>query len=138
MVKDVDWEPVDAGKDYAEVRSEVAHRDAEAKGCVVVVPTNRQLFIDIDSKAALNDFWRCWSVFREQEQLHNEDMVRSDSPSGEKHHEHIVITLKRDLESDEERIMLQALLGSDPMREMLSWKRVKLGDKTPTLFFEKK
>ena len=39
--------------------------------------------------------------------------------------------------SNEKRILLQALLGSDPVREMLSLIRVLNDDEHPTLFMEK-
>jgi hypothetical protein len=35
-----------------------------------------------------------------------------------------------------ERVALQAMLGSDSIREMLSWLRLRRGIDTPTIFFE--
>lgn len=36
-----------------------------------------------------------------------------------------------------EKLFLQAVLGSDPVRELLSWGRARNGCPYPTLFFEK-
>ena len=41
----------------------------------------------------------------------------------------------RDVVSEMERCLLQALLGSDPKRELLSWNRI--GAEVVTCFFEK-
>lgn len=37
-----------------------------------------------------------------------------------------------------QRLFLQAVLGSDPVRELLSWGRARNGCPHPTLFFERK
>jgi hypothetical protein len=61
------------------------------------------------------------------------------SPSGEPGHAHVVVTLERPVRDMRERIMLQALLGSDPMRELLSWRRLEDGadEDAISLFFER-
>lgn len=116
-------------------RLEEAAAVAATKGCIIVHPSRRELFIDIDSKEAATNFEKCLEVFRKT----NVMMVvrRSNSPSGKPGREHIVVRLGREV-SDEERILLQACLGSDPLREMLSLMRLRAGDEAPTIFFEKK
>lgn len=43
------------------------------------------------------------------------------------------------LRDETERVMLQALLGSDPMRELLAWRRLQLGAESDSIscFFER-
>ncbi len=50
---------------------------------------------------------------------------------------HIYVTLKEPI-TNAERIALQAALGSDPKREILSLARLRRGETTPTLLFEVK
>ena len=57
------------------------------------------------------------------------------SPSGRPGRHHVVVTMPRPV-SPMERIALQAILGSDPIREMLSWFRIERGIEEPTIFFE--
>lgn len=50
-------------------------------------------------------------------------------------HRHITLTLSNNI-SDVERILLQAILGSDPKRELLSYIRILRNIPQPTAFFE--
>jgi len=134
-------QPADEADSYAEhgfLRQtfEEAVEIAAAKGCVVRVPGPRELFIDIDSEAAHDSFERLRKAFPPG-LIASE--VRTRSPSGNPWHFHIVATLSRDLQDDRERVMLQAFLGSDPMRELLSWRRIENGSDSAavSLFFEK-
>ena len=109
---------------------------AAAKGCFVRIPGPRELFIDIDSEEANANFERLLKACPG-------DLVervdRTPSPSGRPGHYHIVVTIGRDLKSDSERVLLQACLGSDPMRELLSWRRIENGSDSASvsIFFEK-
>ena len=49
---------------------------------------------------------------------------------------HIVVTLPRDI-TNIERLLWQAILGSDLRREAHSYRNMLRGDERPTLFFEK-
>lgn len=110
-----------------------ADKRAEARGCYVVDPEPNQLFIDIDREEDyeyfkknvnwLKDIIECWHV--------------SPSPSGKPGHYHIVVTLKRSVRDAFERIGLQAVLGSDRLREVLSWRNAMNNSGRPTCFFEK-
>jgi hypothetical protein len=117
-------------------RYEAAKGAALAKGLEIRVPNARELFLDIDSVEQWVAYQKMMPKLCECLVLEGMPVV-TPSPSGGPHRCHIVITLARDLQSPFERIMLQSLLGSDPMREILSWQRAMRGDKVPTLFFEK-
>lgn len=116
-------------------RLEEAAQAASMKGCIVIHPSPRELFIDIDSEEAGANFDRCFEVFCK---TNNATITRrTPSPSGVPGRSHIVVCLERNV-TDEERILLQACLASDPLREMLSLMRLRAGDEAPTIFFEKK
>jgi hypothetical protein len=110
-----------------------AEDDAKAKGCVIVLPGVREAFVDIDSLDA-------YAVFDKHAVKLAEVLpftyVRRPSPSGRDGHFHVTCTFERDL-TPVERITIQAVLGSDLMRELLSFRRYVTGDAAPTLFFEK-
>lgn len=115
-------------------RLEEAQEVAADKGCIVIHPSDRELFIDIDSKEAAANFAKCAEVLAKSRQF--EIVRRTPSPSGKPGREHIVIRMSRPV-TDEERILLQACLASDPLREMLSLMRLRAKDEAPTIFFEK-
>lgn len=107
---------------------------AAAKGLVVVYPADNELFIDIDDAESLGVFERgvlwlksfdpcTWMVMK--------------SPSGKPDRWHVTVKLARQVEDKFERIALQALLGSDRLHEILSWRAAEAGDERPTCFFEK-
>lgn len=109
---------------------------AAAKGCVVRIPGPRELFIDIDSEEASERFDGLLKAFPPG----LVELVKTTtSPSGRPGHEHIVVTLSRDVRDDRERVLLQAVLGSDTMRELLSWRRIENGSDSASvsIFFEK-
>ena len=116
-------------------RYEAAVKSAEGKGCVVVAPGPRELFLDIDDAQSLAVFDRNVERLREVLPM---TWSKRPSPSGADGRYHIVVTLERDLVGVQERILLQALLGSDLTREVLSYQRAVRGDDVPTLFFERK
>jgi|SRR6185312_8516346 len=115
-------------------RLEKAESDAEKKGRVVVKPRARELFLDIDSAEAWEFFLERVAKLREHVPL---TYVVRPSPSGKPGRQHVVVTLERAV-SPIERIALQAVLGSDLMRELLSYIRYARNDEAPTLFFETK
>ncbi len=109
---------------------------AAEKGCVVRVPGPRELFIDIDSEEANANFER---LLKACPPGLVERFERAPSPSGAPGHYHVVVLLSRDVKSDTERVLLQAVLGSDPMRELLSWRRIENGSDSASvsIFFER-
>lgn len=68
-----------------------------------------------------------------REHVYTSPPVYTRSKSG---NTHVSITLLKPM-SQIERLFLQTALGSDPVRELLSWGRVRNGCPYPTLFFEK-
>lgn len=112
-----------------------AERIAAEKGMYVVYPAPNQLLVDIDSEAQYGAF------LKNAENLVRIGLMRSyresPSPSAEPFHFHITVTLSRNVADVNERIFLQAILGSDPIRECLSYVRHHEGNPTPTIFFEK-
>jgi hypothetical protein len=74
-------------------------------------------------------------VFPRLDEFGGASCVVHPSPSRAPWHYHITVTLGRKL-SNLERIALQSVAGSDPMRELMSFRRACRGDSDPTLFFE--
>ncbi len=105
---------------------------AAARGQVVVEPKPNELFVDIDSRAGLETFWKTVGWL--------EDLVTGYDikDSKTKDHKHIVVRLSRDVKDAFERIGLQAILGSDNLREVLSWRNAVHQSGRPTCFFEAK
>lgn len=114
-----------------------AYAEAEAKGCEVKFPGPLDLFVDIDDEfsarifergiKAIRSFWPC-------------KVIRcTPSPSGRPGRYHIVVLIDRATNlSPEERLTLQAILGSDPKREILGHIQLDEGeDDCVTRFFEK-
>jgi hypothetical protein len=116
-------------------RFQAAQEAAKKKGLVVVEPKPDQLFIDIDDECSDAVFDR--TIGKVQELIPGTTWSRAPSPSGALGRFHIVVTLGRPVADAFERILLQALMGSDRIREVLSWQRATRGDARPTLFFEK-
>jgi len=102
---------------YREDTLESAQEKAKLLGLVVVCPKSNQLFIDIDDASSMRRFVRC--VLR----LRGVSYIVRPSPSGLPGHYHITLAMPRTV-TPLERIALQAILGSDSMRELLSWLRL--------------
>jgi hypothetical protein len=113
-------------------RLEEATALAKAKGRVVVVPKANELFVDIDSEADMERFQRIRVTL---ESFLSLKVDIRPSPSGRPDRHHIVVTLDREV-TEIERVALQAILGSDPTREALSYRRILKGIAPATLFFE--
>lgn len=104
-----------------------------AAGYEVRFPEKNQLFIDIDTEAQYDTFLKMVQVLTNN----NRGIVKievSPSKSGLPK-QHAVVTLDCGL-TGLERVTLQACLGSDPVREYLSYVRILRGVETPTIFQE--
>lgn len=113
---------------------EAAVEKARARGLVVRLPKPNELFVDIDTFAAYERFKEQIEVLKRWHRV--VDVVESPSASGGAH-KHIVVTLGNHV-TPITRIALQAMLGSDLKREMLSYGRLLTGSSPhPTLFFER-
>lgn len=125
--------------DYGEFHDQLTLAEviprAQAKGCTVSWPAANELYIDIDSFEAMLRHNALFGIFRRHEKC---SRVCTPSPSGALGHYHVRIELDRDVNMAE-RLMLQAMLGSDPTRELLSYFRMTHGaeEEVVTLFFEK-
>ena len=119
-----------------EARDEFIAR-MKSMGRRVDIPTENELFIDIDSDAQYKVFKRNLEAFINNFDKNyrisstSEWFSKSGSPR-----RHIKITFRYHKLSDTERILIQAILGSDSMRELLSYARLQKGDINPTLFVE--
>jgi hypothetical protein len=111
-----------------------AEEVAAAKGRVIVYPRPDELFLDIDDVASLEMFGVHSKILGDL----IEGYRTEPSPSGDPFKYHVTVKLSRPVRDAFERIMLQALLGSDRLHEILSWAAATHGAERPTLFFEKK
>lgn len=131
-------ENADSSYDPNETREDYIAR-MEAEGFVVRYPDTDELYIDIDDEQQYAAFLKSWAIFERDmagvqmlgKPTYTETPSRSGLPS-----RHIIVALPFEV-TDEERIMWQAALGSDPVRELLSALRHQRGDVHPTLFVER-
>lgn len=105
--------------------------DAELHGLLCVVPEPDELFLDIDDPKDLDHLDAMLAVFVENG-VYAERLKDTRSKSGNRH---VYVRFGRTFEPME-RIALQACLGSDRKRELLSILRVFNGNKFPTVFYE--
>ena len=104
------------------------------RGVQIVEPQDDELFVDIDTHEALGMFHANQRALGKLVQSHSME----PSPSRKAGRYHIRVKLTRPVRDAFERIMLQALLGSDLSREIISWRDANGGAAKPTVFFEKK
>jgi hypothetical protein len=111
-------------------------KEAREKGCVVVYPGPNDLFVDIDSEDDLDFFHE--AIVRLRRYFPGGDILVNVTPSKSPGRYHATVTIPRPVKDAAERILLQAVLGSDRVRELLSWARLETGATPhPTVFFEK-
>lgn len=105
-----------------------------SEGFAIEFPMDNELQVDIDNEFHYAAFERSFAILsREIEGISYEESLSSSGLPCR----HIRIYLPWKLET-KERIMWQAALGSDPVRELLSALRAHRGDIQPTLFAEKR
>jgi hypothetical protein len=92
-------------------------RKAAAKGCFVQYADDHTLQLDIDNSEDFEFFLKQVKILREHVDYLPEEFSMLLSSGGNRH---IIIKLKRPIEA-RERILLQACLGSDRTRELLSY-----------------
>jgi len=122
------------GYDMDEAREAYMLR-VELEGKTVVLPADNQLQIDIDSDEHYAVFMRSAEVLLRNWGDTCEIEVEEHPSSSGMPCRHITLTLPFTVEPWQ-RIALQAALGSDPVRELLSATRLIRGDIHPTLFVE--
>lgn len=100
----------------------------------IVLPRPRQIQIDIDNDADYAQFTQAWDMLRDMNLGAKGFSERPSRNGGEGRH--ITCDFYVDI-TPLERIVLQAILGSDWRRELFSFARLKEGEVIPTLFYEK-
>ena len=122
------------GPEKSLMRSNEAEDYAKANNLEVRFPKPNELFLDIDSAAHLDTFFRNFDLAKAVFGL---DITYTTTPSRRKADgSHIVITLPKGV-TNLERLLWQAILGSDLRREAHSYRNMQRGEERPTLFFEK-
>jgi hypothetical protein len=116
-----------------QLSSNRAIEEAKYDNLTVVFPAHNQLQIDIDNAADYAIFKAHLEIIRDR--LGIKFIEEHPSRSGG-FRKHITITLSASVLSHAERILLQAVLGSDRMREMLNYFQSLLRDRFPVLFLE--
>jgi hypothetical protein len=117
-----------------DLNREVAIQEAIEKGLNVVYPKNNELLLDIDTEEQIDLFEERFEYIQKYFDCTYEV---KNSQSGYPHC-HIYVTFDENTKLNElERIFLQLFLGSDPIRELLSYLRWNNGDVSPTLLLEK-
>jgi hypothetical protein len=114
--------------------SQRAINQAQMEGLEVVYPQPNELQIDIDNEHS-------FILFQNQLQIVQKfvgfcRVIEKPSKSGIMGKCHVTLVFDRTF-TDLERIGLQAMLGSDRVRELLSYVQLQNGDEHPTLFLEK-
>jgi hypothetical protein len=112
------------GPDYC---AGVGHRENKineklAQGYIIHYGAPNKLLLDMDTPDAWVTFKRSLSAFLN----HHRVWTQADTWLSQHGNRHLVITLHDPIESPAERYLLQAALGSDPVRELLSyidWRR---------------
>jgi hypothetical protein len=112
--------------------SDRAFEKAKEQGLKVVVPASNELQIDIDTEEDYDLFLAHIKILL---QFGVAEFKSAPSKSGLPKR-HVTVTLPYDL-NHWQRIALQASLGSDRKREILSCIMVMAGDPLPTIFLEK-
>ena len=120
---------------YFESREQYVKRMQE-EGFKMHYPEDNELLLDIDSKRSLDLFKTKFKRFNEEIMLCGEEATYEIKDSKTEGHKHIIIKLPFKIETME-RIALQAVLGSDLVREMLSIFRYWRDDPYPTLLARK-
>lgn len=113
------------------IGSEVAIEHAKECNLDIVIAGPQDIQLDIDDTAALARYENIigWAF----QFYPMKEIKRTISKSGKNTH----IYLRLDNPTPAlERIFVQAILGSDPKREMLSSARLSMGDPHPVLFYE--
>lgn len=121
------------GYDFEESGQEAAAR----LGMIMIEPKPNELFVDIDSEESYTEFHkRIEDLKRFFHMEYKEKISKSGLP-----HQHITVSLFHKTGEPYKvdpylRILLQHVLGSDRVREILSTYRILSGVENPTRFFE--
>ena len=120
---------------YIESRQQYVDR-VKKEGFTIYYPEPNELLLDIDSEENFNHFKEMFNRFNDELPYDLMWLRRKVYDSKTPGHKHISVKFPWNL-TDHERILYQVLLGSDPVREMLSVFRIWNGDSNPTLLVRK-
>lgn len=120
--------------DVDSLNSDEMSKWAKNRSLHIVFPAKNELQIDIDTEQQLRTFTEVMEVARNKLDI-IVSYKEQPSKTNDGFHYHMTVTLKKDID-DQTRILLQACLGSDPKRELLSYFRLTQGDPHPTMFAE--
>lgn len=107
---------------------------AEALGVDCILPKGNELFIDLDCEADEKWMYEMLKVLHDNGYELTLDKITQSRGGGK----HAYLHWDEDEWTPLERVAMQACLGSDRKRELLSFLRIGLGDekRPPTTFFE--
>lgn len=105
---------------------------AARRGCYVEPSDDLTLQIDLDDPEDLQVFDRTMAILAKMEPALVRGATTAPSKSGEGYHVRVRLNEPLDVR---DRILLQACLGSDVKREMISWCRVRKNIPLPVVLF---
>jgi hypothetical protein len=117
-----------------EPNSQAAIDRAVRESLTVVFPLSFQLFLDLDTEHSFKMFERLFMIFKkfiDNDADYTVEWSRSGAPK-----RHVTVNLSHSVRDEVERVMFQAFLGSDRVRELLGYVQAINGDPHPTLFLE--
>lgn len=119
---------------YHEVNSMAVAEKCEREGLILSLPAANELQLDLDDEGSHERFMLSWEILARELGLDPTGYRMTKSRRKERGL-HVRIELPFDV-TPWQRIALQAALGSDPVREVLSCIRLMAGDPNPTLLIE--
>jgi len=102
--------------------NEKAFEKAKEEGCKVVIPDDHTLTLDIDAPCLPSSYYKMINKLYQHFTIKESKVTFSKSGNL-----HVYLTFQESF-TDTEKILLQALLGSDPVRELMSFLRVRKGN----------
>lgn len=121
----------EGGAEMSEPREHAPDKAARL-GMELVEPKPDEVFVDLDGEAALDEFLCRWNNFIAVYPLSTVQFTTSKSGN---YHAYVRVPDLSPLRT-EERIAMQAALGSDPLREMIALEHHRDGYEYPCVFFE--
>ena len=122
---------------WSDYRNDTTYRViavAEANGSTVLYPSDKELFIDIDTKEQYQLMKE--RLARLPNMLFMKAAITRDVPSASGgDHRHVTLEISEELPA-EIRAAIQMFLCSDPVREILAIRRVLQGVTNPIIFIE--
>lgn len=119
--------------DYGNVSSQNLIDAAQGLECEIFYPSDAQLTLDLDNEKDFQYFMKQYSRWKYYFGFASYEILKSRHGN-----KHVIIALKNPITDIKERLLLQALLGSDRIREALSFLRIKRNDPHPSILLRPK